>query len=564
MSINTSLKRLAACLLSAALVAVGLPAGSGGLYAKDKVLTAAAAESAVGKPLMGMDSVDIEGDLFYDADVDIINNAVVNIGKNGKSSLTINGMLNLFPSASINLYNGSYLVVNGRVYFDKNTSETCSDGSRIIMTSPELHVDRTTVCNYDDFIATSLTNLRYVPTAVTTKEYFRSGNTYYVFSGTGFDEVTDNSKTLRLKELCTLSATAGFDYKYSPAVAQAFAPALLTGELKTGIRGYTIDGETCDAMYLPAKRYTTIDAFSLAYSAFIKSGAAYIITDDETASVITVPKFYSAFVHVGDDLTLYYVFKDVTEETADDFRIVLSGRCDENGMEQSLARSGDNYVVSATLSANNLRQEISGKILYKGTEIGEGFSYSAEKYLTSLAKAKPEFKDMCEAIGFYGMAAENYFNGRNNDISALSASFSEKYGLGPEDIENTFDEMDALYNTNYKPKFTSDMAKVSLVLESTVALRLYIPTLYDGQKVGGENGFTAKTSQFGVYIEIPGMTPLGMHNIINLSNQLNLGAFTWVYRVLTDPVLSKEAKSRDLAVAVYTYSQTVYDFVHGN
>ena len=82
--------------------------------------------------------------------------------------------------------------------------------------------------------------------------------------------------------------------------------------------------------------------------------------------------------------------------------------------------------------------------------------------------------------------------------------------------------------------------------------------------VGGENGFTAKTSKYGVYIEIPGMTPLGMHNIVNLSSQLNLGAFTWVYRVLTDPVLSQEDKSRDLAVAIYTYSQSVYDFVKAN
>ena len=547
-------------MLAAAIIVGGMPATTDNLLSGKAGMTANA-QSAVGNPLGFWETTDFYSSETIFSDIDIVDNAEVNIGKSAKCCITVKGNLSV-GAAKLIIHDGSYLIVTGSLTLGKNSQLVCEGNAKVILNGEEIYVSPSASYSEDDWVGTSLTDLEYIPDLVPGKDYFRSNGVYYSFDGSMFSKITENSKTKRLKQLCT-DSYEGYSAKISPAAKEILSTCRTNYTVPQSLIGYCIDGETCDEMVLASRPYNSSFGATAKLksdlNAFKRCGAFYIVTEEEAKTVVAAPVFKSASVNVGNDLKLYFAFSDVTAETVGNFKVVLTGECEENGIAQTITADKDfGYVVTATITPNNMNEVITGKIYYNDIDVGIDFSYSVAQYLTALYNKSTALSPIVETIQFYGKTSANYFDGKNNNISSDVEKYMSEYKLTPDKAAATL--------ADYAPNYTTDEAKLSLVLNSTVAMRFYLAGLPDGYEVKNSQGevvYTAKKGKNGVFIEIPGCTPLGMHNTISLG-KYKMSCMTWVYRVLTDPTLYSNQKTRDLAVSLYAYQQSVYDYVHKN
>lgn len=572
------LKRAAAGLLAAALALAGLPGGTGGLLAKDTVLTASADEFAVSDDLMALQSCSINSHEYYDACVDVVNNSVIDIGNNKKSSLTITGDFNIYDGSSINLYNGSYLIIYGDLYVGSNVTISCYDNSKVIIYTPDgqlgIGVPSSSTVDADhDFLGVRLPNLRYVPTGITSKNYFESDGEYYLFTGTDytnakFDKIKENAKTVLLKEICTVSESG---MMFSPDAYQLYQYAVENKDLRLPLRGFTVDGDTCDSMYIREGEYDNIFYINYFLTRFRESagyGATYITTVYEGRDVMNVPEVTLKQVKmiVSVDLTMYFIFENASGKSLNDFSVVMTGPCAENRMHQEIVYDSvlNDYVVKATIPINHITELVELQLYYKDTKIGDPYVTTMERYLQQLSGIGNQTKDVCDSILFFGKAASNYFNGEDNDISQTVSDYVAKYNLDPEHIDETF-------GVN-KPTFSSEDGKVSLVLDTTITLRCYLTLL---EKVNflkeGDDfaGYEVKKDEYGLYVELSGISPCNMvskflsfsatNPSTGVKTSFNYNCYVWPYRVMTDESLRSDTDLYNLAVSIYVYARTCRD-----
>lgn len=270
-------------------------------------------------------------------------------------------------------------------------------------------------------------------------------------------------------------------------------------------------------------------------------------------------------------LSLYVSVAGITEQTADQIYVIVNGPCKEDGEVQNFREiqyefNGETasfgYCIQATTPVNYIGSTLTFKMYIKDTngnliQQGDTYGFSMEDYFNKLtASTNERVREVGNAVLCYGKAAANYFNCAENaymyDISDTVADMKSTYGLSADKLDETFG--------NKVPTFTPDEGKVSLVLDTKVALRCYctyFPYIKNLTEIGG---FPVLEDKNGMYFEVSGISPNQMLNYgISFSigdTTFNYCCLTWPYRVLSNPDLA-DSKLGDLAVGFYAYAKSV-------
>ena len=208
--------------------------------------------------------------------------------------------------------------------------------------------------------------------------------------------------------------------------------------------------------------------------------------------------------------------------------------------------SGFYIYYSYPLYANQLDEKVSIrfrkgnqflKINVGGKTVSQ-YSYSVNQYCDSLIESyEGKTKNAAISLKNFGLAAENYFDGGSYNIDFL-------------DSEYNLDE--------FEPESSADV-KYSLVLDSQLAARVYIPDLpadaeYEGlQAVAGKNGLNC--------FEIKNLAPtqLGDYYMLSYGDyDFAFSPLAYCYRAIN----STNPKAVDAAKAVYEYYKYMTEYVN--
>lgn len=261
-------------------------------------------------------------------------------------------------------------------------------------------------------------------------------------------------------------------------------------------------------------------------------------------------------VTLRDDLGLNFYVSGVNANNKDDYKMIFDGKCEEDGQEVSLRLNEKNsrYCAAANVSADHMDELITAK-LYKKAEDEwvkiDTVVYCVNQYLTN---AKPEahwseerasrFNTLVETVKLYGKVSYAYFN-TPDEMSSFNVP------------SHTVAELTA---AGLAPNFTSDDATLSLVLNSRMAVRLYIPGLTVGETA--DSGETAVKGGHGVpCFEITGITPLKLEDDYEVEYGGKTYQFTplsWCCRALD--LDGGSPKNPVMADMLYEYLQAARDY----
>ncbi len=339
------------------------------------------------------------------------------------------------------------------------------------------------------------------------------------------------------------------------------------------------------SLYVPASvTYIGPSAFSRCPDLIIRGEANSTAESYASQNILT---FYDQSVAdaeingvsltLSDDLGLNFVVGAATDDNKDDYSVKLTGVCAENGKTLPLSAKTVNgekvYCVTANVTANNMQEDITAE-LYKGDVLIDTVKYSSRSYLREIADIRgdehaPSYELMMYSSALtYGYAAENYFNNGTNNLSILDDE--EEIEKCKSKIHSVYSEVNEkhLFVTNdlYKPD--NEEAKFSLVLDSKMAVRLYIKDMPAGTK-DTEGGLISAAgrkggSDYPSYFEIKDITPLdlGKDNIIKVGDKTyKFSALAWAYRMLSNE--NADVKNKRMAAAIARYAFDAYQYVHG-
>ena len=251
------------------------------------------------------------------------------------------------------------------------------------------------------------------------------------------------------------------------------------------------------------------------------------LMDDVTKAVISGPN--------GDN-----VITDLTSNKSDGinkFTYEVNALQSNETVTLKLYDSEDNQL-DVYNSKNQLDED--GIVEYSvNAYIEDSMNYSSDAKLEKLVNT---LKNYCNA-------ADNYFNGSYNDVS---------------DIKN----WKAAQLTEYIPNFTSDDAKLSLVLNTKTALRIYMDNVNSVRISGGEYNntkFTPQIGKYGTYFEIPDIAAHDLKTEYSLTYSLDADDFTfspisYVYRVLSG---NSSDELKDVVRAIYDYANAAAEYKIG-
>jgi surface protein len=276
-------------------------------------------------------------------------------------------------------------------------------------------------------------------------------------------------------------------------------------------------------------------------------------------SKFTQTKLKSVNLVLQDDLGLNFYVDGITDDAdAENYKIVFKGECDEKGKEISLQKKtvGDQnyYYATANVSADHMDERIAA-VLYKkdgkgGWERVCGNNYTVNRYLDSTPAVKEAltnemqkvtYENLASAVRLYGEVSYAYFHDET------------QFTTNPPDLPEVPEPPSAI---DYEPDFKNGLDdKLTLVLDSKLAVRLYIKDLQAGEKAqcDGET-LTASKGSKGVFFEIKGLTPvmLGKEFTVTYADyDYKFSPLSWVYRVSENA--SADDKNRCMAHALHGY-----------
>lgn len=260
-------------------------------------------------------------------------------------------------------------------------------------------------------------------------------------------------------------------------------------------------------------------------------------------------EFSGVSLTLTDDLALNFSAAELNADNKDDYKVIFSGKCEENGKDTAFTEKNGRYCASANVSADHMDETITAKLYKKaGDEWAEidTFTYSVSQYLENTAPeadwstAKAEaFDKLVKTVKLYGAVSYAYFNTPNN-----MPNVTDHRAQIHTDAYNKYLKYDV--QTSEDCWETKDTDLFSLVLNSRMALRCYFDGLSEGQtgKLSSNNSIiTAVNGKNGCYFEISGLTPLRL----NECNQIQYNGYiyqfsplTWAYRVTDSLVVSKK------------------------
>ena len=336
--------------------------------------------------------------------------------------------------------------------------------------------------------------------------------------------------------------------------------------------GYSLDNGKAD--YGTEIKFKAKDGY---IASNVKNGETVLTPDENGVYSVTVDgnvtvsaefaekAFSGASLALGDDLVLNFYSDLITAEDHSEYTVKFSGKCVDSS--SGFTEKDGKYRASAHIYAKDINAEITAT-LYKGDEqVGAPLTYSASKYLedlnTSTDSSDTLTHDLIMATLDFGNASEEYFYG--TDLHTINAVEDQLYGL--LGIQSNDELKEAL--APYAADFTSDEAKLSLVLDSKTANRLYIKDMQagtqdDAGKYTSVSG-NKSTDEYPSYFEISGLLPqeLAKEQSITVDGRAyTFSALSWADRVMSQDEPSERNVTMAKAVTAYYLAAHNYYEAH--
>lgn len=263
-------------------------------------------------------------------------------------------------------------------------------------------------------------------------------------------------------------------------------------------------------------------------------GTSIIAYAEETA-----PSFTNANVSLGDDLALNFYVDNVTAETADDYTVNFTGACVDESSGLAYNADEGKYYATTHVYAKDIDKNITAT-LCKGDETVDTLAdYSISDYLTAAQDGADEKTSaLITATKDFGNASAEYFYGTGSDYSDGFADYNPNV-------------------TDYATTFDSETAKISLVLDSKTAARLYVKD----DTTGTESTISSTKADYPTYHEITGLLPQNLADEYTITvgeEDYTFSALSWCNRVLNNTEATE--KNITMAKAIMAYYEAAKDY----
>ena len=254
-------------------------------------------------------------------------------------------------------------------------------------------------------------------------------------------------------------------------------------------------------------------------------------------------------VDLDDSITLkFYATKESVDAAGVD-SVTLTGSNDQINLTSFKTDvSGKNYVFSYPLYANQLDENITIKFK-KGTSTAliiaggnnyTNYTYSINSYCDAVidTTVSDSTKNMVKSLKNLGIAADNYFDGTEIGISFLDSDY---------DL------------SDFAPMADADV-KFSLVLDSKLSARVYIPDLPDSGKYDNYSAIKGKGGKNCFEISNIKPTDLDEEYVFEYGSHLVLfKPLAFCYRAITN-----NSENSEIAKAIYEYYEyaKAYEYDH--
>lgn len=245
------------------------------------------------------------------------------------------------------------------------------------------------------------------------------------------------------------------------------------------------------------------------------------------------PTFSNASVSLSDDLALNFYVDGVDSTTASDYTVNFTGACVDESSALTYNATEGKYYATTHVYAKDIDKDVTAT-LCKGSETVDTVEdYSISQYLSSDAFSGADEKTsaLITATKDFGNASSVYFYGTGSGYSDGFVSYA------PD-------------TSAYAPNFDSDAAKLSLVLDSKTAARLYVK----GDDTGTESTINSTKADYPTYHEVTGLLPQNLADEQTITvggTDYMFSALTWCNRVLSNT--SASTKNVNMAKAIMAY-----------
>ena len=244
--------------------------------------------------------------------------------------------------------------------------------------------------------------------------------------------------------------------------------------------------------------------------------------------------FSNASVTLGDDLALNFYVDGIADDTAAaEYTVNFTGACVDESSALTYNAAVGKYYATTHVYAKDIDKDITATLCKGSDTVDTIEDYSITQYLSSPAFSGADEKTsaLITATKDFGNASSEYFYGTGSGYSDGFASYD------PD-------------TSAYAATFDSDAAKLSLVLDSKTAARLYVK----GDESGTESTISSTKADYPTYHEVTGLLPqnLADEQTINVGGtDYKFSALSWCNRVLTNGSASQ--KNVNMAKAIMAY-----------
>ena len=245
------------------------------------------------------------------------------------------------------------------------------------------------------------------------------------------------------------------------------------------------------------------------------------------------PKIYGPSVTLGDDLALNIYVDGIADDTeAAEYIVNFTGACVDESSTLAYNATVNKYYATTHVYAKDIDKDITATLCKGSDTVDTLEDYSITQYLASAqGEADEKTSALITATEHFGYASAEYFYGDDYGVTATFADYNP-------DV------------TAYATTFDSEAAKISLVLDSKTAARLYVKD----DATGTESTVSATKADYPTYHEVTGLLPqnLADEQTITVSGtDYTFSALSWCYRVLNSTSVSQ--KNINMAKAIMAY-----------
>ena len=246
------------------------------------------------------------------------------------------------------------------------------------------------------------------------------------------------------------------------------------------------------------------------------------------------PTFTNTSVSLGDDLALNFYVDGIADDTAAaEYTVNFTGACVDESSALAYNATEGKYYATTHVYAKDIDKDITATLCKGDDTVDTVEDYSISQYLSSDAFSGADEKTsaLITATKDFGNASSEYFYGTGSGYS------------------DGFDSYDP-DTSAYAATFDSDAAKLSLVLDSKTAARLYVK----GDDTGTESTISSTKADYPTYHEVTGLLPQNLADEQTITvggTDYMFSALTWCNRVLNNT--SASTKNVNMAKAIMAY-----------